>query len=519
MSDDFLFAEEDEELEAEELETWKVMVVDDEPEMHSITKLALSDFVFQGKGLEFISAYSGSEAKSLILEHPDTAIVLLDVVMETDDAGLKVAEFIRDDARNYFSRIILRTGQPGQAPERDVIINYEINDYKSKTELTAQKLFTVVLSALRSYRDILKIENNRSGLEKIIQASADIFSIHCLEQFIEGVVQQISALLGGKDSAYMVSSAVCRAVANQENSDIKDGIFIFNGYGDYKESEGKLIEEVLSLEVVEACNKMLVDKGIYYGEDFIVAYCQSKSDLGSIFYITGLPKGLNETDREMVEIFAQNIQIAFDNILFTQDIEETERELLIRLGESIETRKIPKTNHAKRLALYCSEMGKLLGFSHKQIQTITIAAPLHDVGKVGISETVLCKPGKLDDEEWKVMQTHAQLGHDILQNSQKPIIQAASKLALDLRERWDGSGYPNGKSGEEINLYSRIIAIVDCFDTLCNKRCYKEEWTVDDAIEAIKADSGKHFEPKLVDLFLENIDKFEAILELYPDPE
>jgi CheY-like chemotaxis protein len=114
-----------------------VIIIDDEPEVHAVTKLALSDFSFQDKSLEFYSAYSGEDGKRLILEHPDAAIVLLDVVMETDDAGLKVAKYIREEAHNHKVRIILRTGQPGQAPERQVILDYDINDYKSKTELTA----------------------------------------------------------------------------------------------------------------------------------------------------------------------------------------------------------------------------------------------------------------------------------------------------------------------------------------------------------------------------------------------
>ena len=168
MNDDFFFADDDDENEVDDLGSWKVLIVDDEPEVHAVTKLALNDFSLNGKTLEFISAYSGEEAKAIFNTHSDIAVVLLDVVMETDDAGLKVAEYVRNELDNHFTRIILRTGQPGQAPEKDVIINYDINDYKSKTELTAQKLFTVIIAALRSYRDIIVIEENRRGLEKII---------------------------------------------------------------------------------------------------------------------------------------------------------------------------------------------------------------------------------------------------------------------------------------------------------------------------------------------------------------
>ena len=133
---DFLFSDEPQEEVSNIVQgTWKVIIVDDEPEVHAVTKLALSDFEFQDKRLEFISAYSGEEAKTMIDNHPDAAIVLLDVVMETDDAGLKVAQYIRETAKNNHIRIILRTGQPGQAPERQVIVNYDINDINRRQSL------------------------------------------------------------------------------------------------------------------------------------------------------------------------------------------------------------------------------------------------------------------------------------------------------------------------------------------------------------------------------------------------
>ncbi len=136
----------------------KLLIVDDEKEVHVMTKLVLSDYSYEGSTLEFLSAYSGEEAKQLIWDHPDAACILLDVVMETNDAGLEVARFIREDTRNDKIRIILRTGQPGKAPEKEIILNYDINDYKEKTELTTQKLFTSITTALRSYNHLVELE-------------------------------------------------------------------------------------------------------------------------------------------------------------------------------------------------------------------------------------------------------------------------------------------------------------------------------------------------------------------------
>jgi adenylate cyclase len=151
---------------------WKIMLVDDEQEVHRVTRLSLADFTFENRGVTFVNAFSGAEAEQLIQQHPDTALILLDVVMETDDAGLSVAKFIREGVGNKMVRIVLRTGQPGQAPEDTVIINYDINDYKAKTELTTQKLFTTVVTALRAYSHVTAIDAHRREIERIASASA-----------------------------------------------------------------------------------------------------------------------------------------------------------------------------------------------------------------------------------------------------------------------------------------------------------------------------------------------------------
>ncbi len=158
-NDVFMFAEESEAPGSfEKTETIKLLIVDDEKEIHAMTRLVLADYSLNGASLSFLSAYSGRDAKQLIEQHPDIACILLDVVMESEESGLEVARFIRDDMKNDKMRIILRTGQPGKAPEKDIILNYDINDYKEKTELTTQKLFTSITTALRSYRHLVDIE-------------------------------------------------------------------------------------------------------------------------------------------------------------------------------------------------------------------------------------------------------------------------------------------------------------------------------------------------------------------------
>ena len=182
--------------ESEGTPPWKVLVVDDEPEIHQVTRLVLGNFRFADRPLQLISAYSSSEAEALLREHADTAVMLLDVVMETDQAGLDLVRIVRERLKNQFVRIVLRTGQPGQAPEHEVVAAYDINDYKTKTELTRGKLFTTVTAAIRSFDQIQRLEASRSGLEKIIRGSSQFSAEQGLPSFAKAVIEQLSDLLG-----------------------------------------------------------------------------------------------------------------------------------------------------------------------------------------------------------------------------------------------------------------------------------------------------------------------------------
>ncbi len=182
-------------------QAWKVLIVDDEEEIHVVTRLALHDFSFGGRNLEFMSAYSGAEARQVIHDNPDVAIILLDVVMETDSAGLDVAQYIRQELGNHFVRIILRTGQPGLAPERRVLKVYDINDYRAKTELTQDRLFSVIYTALSSYRDLVSLARSRHQLIGLVNEIEQLSHLAArdLQVPLNDVVSTMRSLTGPQD--------------------------------------------------------------------------------------------------------------------------------------------------------------------------------------------------------------------------------------------------------------------------------------------------------------------------------
>src|SRR2546428_6328386 len=177
--------------EASSARKWKIAVIDDDQAVHEGTRFALSDYVLHGQTLEILSAYSAAEGRTLMRDNPDVAAVLLDVIMETDAAGLDLVEYIRNEIKNETVRIILRTGQPGQAPERRVIVQYDINDYKAKTELTADKLFTSLTAALRSYQQLERMVQTRRGLEIIIDAASTLYDFKSMQRLSEGCSAQL----------------------------------------------------------------------------------------------------------------------------------------------------------------------------------------------------------------------------------------------------------------------------------------------------------------------------------------
>ncbi|MDX2474738.1 MAG: HD domain-containing protein [Candidatus Krumholzibacteria bacterium] len=190
------------------------------------------------------------------------------------------------------------------------------------------------------------------------------------------------------------------------------------------------------------------------------------------------------------------------------EIIATQKDIICIMGEAVESRSLETGQHINRVADGSALLGKLAGLSTDECELLRMAAPMHDVGKIGIPDAVLNKPGKLTVDEYKLMQTHAQLGYNILSQSERPILKAAAIVALEHHEKWDGSGYPRGLAGEDIHIFGRVVAIVDVFDALASNRCYREAMPMAKALQIITDGYGKHFDPRLLDLFLENLAMF-----------
>ena len=214
----------------------------------------------------------------------------------------------------------------------------------------------------------------------------------------------------------------------------------------------------------------------------------------------------------------QKVEVQLTDIKeLNREITDTQKEVIFTMGSIAETRSRETGNHVKRVAEYSTVFARLLGLGEETAELIKQASPMHDIGKVGIPDAILNKPGKLTAAEFEQIKTHAELGYKMLNHSSRPILQVAAIIALEHHEKWDGSGYPRGLAGHNIHLYGRITAIADVFDALGSSRCYKEAWKDEDIWAYFDEQKGKHFDPDLVDLFFENLDVFKDIRQRYRD--
>jgi putative two-component system response regulator len=201
----------------------------------------------------------------------------------------------------------------------------------------------------------------------------------------------------------------------------------------------------------------------------------------------------------------------------TQELEGSQLEIIQRLGLAAEYKDNETGYHVLRMSNYSKALAKAIGLSDEDAEMILCATSMHDIGKVGIPDRILLKPGKLDKDEWGIMQSHVTIGAKLLSGGESPLLKMAKKVALTHHEKWDGSGYPNGLIGEDIPLEGRICAISDVFDALTSTRPYKDAWPVEKAMAVIKDESGKHFEPRLVELFEQILPEVLAIRVEYLD--
>jgi len=286
---------------------------------------------------------------------------------------------------------------------------------------------------------------------------------------------------------------------------------------------GYTLEELVGIN----CERLRCDEHIVNGDCNEVRETLSKRELATLIFTNVDKNAKNYTIDTVIypitdieDNIVEHLHVMHDIsqiVALNKEIDETQKEVVFTMGAIGESRSKETGNHVKRVAEYSKLLAILYGLGKKEAELLKQASPMHDIGKVGIPDSILKKPGPLDKDEWKIMKTHSNLGYEMLKHSDRDILKAAATVAKQHHEKWNGSGYPQGLEKEEIHIYGRITAVADVFDALGSDRVYKEAWPLDKILNLFKEESGKHFDPQLVQLFLENLDDFLKIRDTYQD--
>lgn len=307
-------------------EPWKILIVDDDPDVHDVTHLVLADLKFEGKGLHFLHAYNAIEATEIFKYHPDISVALIDVVMESEDAGLRLVRKIRDEINNSFVRLILRTGHPGIAPEREIVAEYDIHDYKTKTELSSQRLNTVVISALRSYRDMLTIEQRSQTMAKLLSASEAIQSTSSVKEFAKAILEAAHSLLNIRTQRPSITD--CNGMV-LDSSEIGSRILVSSGR--FLSCENKML-----LETHPELGKHLIGNlPIKASDNFVIIRIESEYTHSRYQILLETDLNLTSTDLEHLHILHDKAKTKLDIILLNlhnQSMQARARNILVKLA-------------------------------------------------------------------------------------------------------------------------------------------------------------------------------------------
>lgn len=492
---------------------WRILIVDDEEQVHKVTSLVLNQCKFDQSSIELVHAYSMKEAKTIMQEQPPFALALVDVIMETDSAGLDLVKYIREELKDNHIRLVLRTGQPGQAPEETIIVKYDINDYKNKTELTSTKLKTLLYSALRSYRDIRIINSNREGLYKLIQATANIVDSHNLPVFASAVLEEINTLLHlGAESICTQSDSLDALAARSKHK--AHCYKVLAATGTIKNT----IEQKHDLpeEIIKYFDRAKELSCSYYEDPVYIGFYKTPVAGENLLYVK--PNApLSKSDKYLLSLFMRCVAITHNNLQHKDDIQYNRQEMVYILSETIERRKPNESSHVRRVSEMAYLLGLKAGLPINLCERLKLAAALHDIGSIGLDDAVLLKQGKYDTDEHQRMELHTGIGANILLKSNRPILQLAGTIAMQHHERWDGLGYPDKLHGKDIDICARIVAMVDVIDALSAKRSYREAFNEEEIQQYLTDNAGKHFDPQLVNPCLELLPDFKRIKQSYPD--
>ena len=475
--------------------------------------------------LELLDLRKGNLLSQLLLEQHKLAIDKTTILTKTDPAGnityvndlfCKISKYSEDEMIGKNHRIIKHPDMPSEVFEdmwktissnktwNGIIKNRAKDGSTYIVESTIIPILDIndeIIEYIGIRHDITQAEINKESLKNELEDTSTTLKIseNLNEQYKKGLNE---------------STAIFRTDTENIILYVNDNFCDLSGF-----SRDELLgincstlrdDSHLKRGDCDSLKKKLIDK------ELVKIKFDNIAKGGSHFYTDTVVYPIEDIDGNTIE----HMHIMHDIteiVELNYEIEDTQKEVVFTMGAIGETRSKETGFHVKRVAEYSSLLAKLAGIKEEEAELIKIASPMHDIGKVGIPDSILNKPGKLTEDEFEIMKTHAEIGYDMLKGSSREILKTSSIIAYQHHERWDGKGYPNGIIGEDIHIYGRITSICDVFDALGSDRCYKKAWELNRILDMFKEEQGRQFDPNLMELFLSNLDKFLEIRDKYID--
>lgn len=466
------------------------------------------------KGLEVLS-YLHDRA-------PELPVIIISGVGELDDA----VQSIKLGAWDYLTKPIVNMGileisiarclEKVRLIRENRMYQEHLEDEVVRKTRELRENYTALQSEVsekkKKQEEILRLNRH---LETIVSGSGELFGFTTVRQLLVSVLKTMHLLVKKPVEPENHDEIDTPADSLAYFGTKEKGLVVW-GEGRFSQYNESTLFSAADPELITRFKVALHNEQSEFGDNDLLAYVRTHNGTGCLFYLDNCQL-VNDADKHLIGIYLSNVAGAVDAITLREEALDTQKEVVITLGEVIETRASQNANHVKRVAEYSYLLALKYGLKEQEATLLRFASPMHDTGKIAISDSLLQKPGELTSDEKLEMHHHTTKGFDILRKSRHEILEMAAIVALEHHERWDGAGYPRGLKNDEIHIYGRIVALADVFDTLGTRRCYKEPWSLDEVLSLIRKERGKHFDPTLVDILLEHLPEFINIKERYPD--
>lgn len=375
------------------------------------------------------------------------------------------------------------------------------HDQKNRMNIYRDDLFLAILAAIRSYGDLYDFDEDGISLDQIMESAKHIYMENQMYAFSSRVIKKLLSIicLGNKGEEKMMSGFVASEL---------DGMYmIIYGIGSYQIYEKLILNDVIPKNIQTFITENSGRGQSMYTDNTVMLFFSHAMGTENVIFIES-KKSIGAWEKNLIQLFEMNLMEEYAKLCQLNQERLSTEKLVQTLSEVIEAKSKEMNHHVRRVASYSKLLAQGYGLDHESIKTLEVASMIHDIGKLIIPDKILNKPGKLSVEEFESVKKHAMAGYEMMKESKHDLIQTAAVIALEHHEKWNGTGYPIGLEKDATHIFGRIVALADVFDALSTDRVYKKAWPLEQIVDLLKKERGEHFDPKLVDIMLENIHAF-----------